>query len=138
MNKISAQTNQDIFDRLSTQGSSRGTVNITQENGITELVNFHLIQQKAIKGIRGYAISIFIDSGQEASENANKVMSQFISKYEAEYEDVKCYKRFESPFYKVYVGDFRTKSDALRFYQVIKRDYPEDAFIREVIIPFPE
>lgn len=133
LNHISAQSGEDIFSKLRSADTSVGKVTITQENKIKDLVDFHLTQQRSLNGLKGYRISIFRDSGQQASANADMVRSGFISKY----EDVKCYKVWEYPFYKLYVGDFRTKSEALRFYKLIEKDYP-DAFIRESMIPFPD
>ncbi|MBN2481069.1 MAG: SPOR domain-containing protein [Bacteroidales bacterium] len=131
--RIFAQSGQDIFTLLRSADTSGGRVNIIQENRVKDLVDFHLTQQRASNGVEGYRISIFRDSGQESSANADKVRSGFISKY----EDVKCYKVWEYPFYKLYVGDFRTKSEALRFYKLLEKDYP-DAFIRKSMIPFSE
>jgi hypothetical protein len=72
-------------------------------------------------------------SGQEANKQADQSRARFISRY----EEVKSYKKFEYPYFKVYVGDFRTKSEALRFLKKIENDYP-NAFIREDIVSFPD
>ena len=132
---ITAQQGQDIFARLSKPALSGGNVHLVQDNSIKDLVNLQLTQQKALNGVRGYRISIYLGQGQEARVNANKVRSNFISKYGD--ENVECHIIFEYPVYKIYVGDFRTKSDAMRFYQKIEKDYP-NGFIREDIIAFPE
>jgi hypothetical protein len=82
----------------------------------------------------GYRISIFNESGQEANKKCELARAKFISRY----EQVKSYKKFEYPFFKVYVGDFRTKSEALKFLKQIENDYP-DAFITPpVMIYFPD
>ncbi len=131
---IFAQPDQDVFYRLNASDTSNGMVKIYQENNIRNLVNYHLEKQSAIKGIEVYRIRIFSESGQEARTKAYEVRRGFISKY----ENVNCHTEFENPFYKLYVGDFRTKSDALRFYKVIEHDYP-DAFIGPpIVIPFPD
>lgn len=131
---VIAQSDQDIFSRLNASNASDGMIKIYQENNIRNLVDYHLEQKSATNGIEVYRILIFSESGQEARTNADRVRSEFISKY----EDVKCYKVYENIEFKLYVGDFRSKSDALRLLKVIEKDYP-DAFIGPpIIIPFPD
>jgi hypothetical protein len=98
------------------------------------MVNLHLLQQRKLNGIKGFRICIYYNSGQEANKGADQERARFI----ASYEEVNSYKTFEYPFFKVYVGDFRTKSEALNFLQKIQYDYP-NAFIRpDMVIAFPE
>ncbi len=127
-----AQSSPDIFSRIESDNPSHGNVSISQDSKITELVNLHLAQQKKT-GLRGYRILIYMGSGQEANKDADAERAKFISKY----EDVKSYKKWEYPFFKVYVGDFRTKSEALKFSKLIENDYP-NSFIREDYISFPQ
>ena len=131
---VSAQQNQDIVSRLETPGPAGTQVTVTEEEGIRELFNLHLSEQKALNGIRGYRIIISRGSGQQAREAANKTRAGFISKF----EDTKCYIVFENPFYVVYVGDFRTKSDALRFSRMIDKDYPNAFITRDIVIDYPD
>jgi len=130
---LTAQTSPDIFQQFQASQPGQGKVKISQNNDIRNLVELHLSQQSKLNGIKGYRIAIYIGSGQEANKAADQSRSRFISKY----EEVKSYKKFEYPYFKVYVGDFRVKSDALRFLKQIENDYP-DAFIREDIISFPD
>jgi len=130
---LAAQTTSDIFVQLESVEPGQGNIKLTQDQAIRNLVNQHLAQQKRINGVRGFRISIYMGSGQEANKQADQWRTRFISKY----EEVKSYKKFEYPYFKVYVGDFRTKSEALRFLKRIENDYP-DAFIREDIISFPD
>jgi hypothetical protein len=128
-----AQTTTDIFSRLESSRPGQGSVRISQDPNIRNMVNLHLTQQKKMNGIRGYRICIYLDSGQEANKKADQERSEFISRY----EDIKSYKKFEYPYFKVYVGDFRTKSEAWRLLKLMEHDYP-DAFIREDIVAFPD
>lgn len=130
-NDLNAQ--QDIFNRLRTNGPDEAVVNVFQDNTITYALTFHLSQQRSMNGVKGYRISIYLGSGQEASKNADLVKAKFMSKY----ENISSYKVFVYPFYNIHVGDFRTKSEALKFQQVIQKDYP-DAFIREDVIALTE
>jgi hypothetical protein len=130
---LHAQTPSDVFTRLESKVPGQGTVSIKQDANIRNMVNLHLMQQRKINGILGYKISIYRGSGQETRKDAEYTRSKFISKNEA----VKCELKYEFPYWKVYVGAFRTKSEALRFLKKIEYDYP-DAFIRDDIVAFPD
>ena len=129
---LPAQT-ADIFNQLESVSPGQGNVKVKQDPAIRNLVSQHLAQQKRINGIRGYRISIYMGSGQEARKETDLVRARFINQY----EDVRSYPKWEYPYWKVYVGDFRTKSEALSFLKKIESEYP-DAFIREDIISFPD
>lgn len=130
---LRAQTGTDIFLQLESAKPDQGRVKIIQDPSIRTFVNLHVSEQRRINGIRGYRISIYMGSGQEANKQADLSRARFISRY----EEVKSYKKFEYPYFKVYVGDFRTKSEALRFLRKIENDYP-NAFIREDIVSFTD
>jgi hypothetical protein len=129
-----AQVPYDIFAWLQTSSPGSGTVHIKQNNDITNMINLHLSLMRSLKGIKGYRVCIYYNSGQEARSGADQERARFISHY----EDISSNKVFESPFWKVYVGDFRTKSEALKFQEKIRYDYP-NAFIRDnITVDFPE
>ena len=127
------QISPDVFTWIESRKPGQGTVHITQDNNIRDLVNLHVSQQRRINGISGFRICIYLGSGQEARKETELVRAKFISQH----EDVKCYPKFEYPYWKVYVGDFRTKSEALKFLKEIEYIYP-DAFIRQDIVAFPD
>ncbi|HEX2395365.1 MAG TPA: SPOR domain-containing protein [Bacteroidales bacterium] len=124
----------DIFARLQEVNYGQGKVQIKQDAAISNLVNLHVSLMKDLKGIKGFRVCIYYNSGQEARSRADQERAKFISRY----EDVSSDKVFESPFWKVYVGNFRTKSEALKFLEKISYDYP-NAFIRDnITVNFPE
>ena len=129
---LTAQSSPDIFQQIGTSKPGKGMVKISQDNTIRNLVDLHLSQQKKLNGVKGYRIAIYMGSGQEANKAADQSRARFISRH----EEVKSYKQFEYPYFKVYVGDFRTRSEALKFLKKIEYNYP-DAFIREDIVEFP-
>jgi hypothetical protein len=130
---LPAQSTPDVFGRLESRKPGAGTVRITQDVNIRNLVNLHVSHQRKMNGIKGYRILIYMGSGQEARKEADQARAGFIRLFEG----VTSYIRFEYPYFKVYVGDFRTKSEALRFLKQIENIYP-DAFIRDDIVAFPD
>jgi hypothetical protein len=131
--RIQAQIPYDIFAYIQSAQPGSGTVKIKQNADVTNMINLHLSLMRNLKGIKGYRVCIYYNSGQQARSAADQERARFISRY----EDVSSDKVFESPFWKVYVGDFRTKSEALKFLERIRFDYP-NAFIRDnITVNFP-
>ena len=110
----------------------KGTVTIDQDNRVEQLVNKHIQINQNRKGIEGFRIQIFFDSGTNSKIRAQSVYEAFKSNY----PDTEAYLTFKAPNYKVRVGDFRTKLDAQRFLNTIVQDYP-NAWVIEDIISLP-
>jgi hypothetical protein len=130
---VSGQENIDMFRRLAQHRPYRGVVKINQDSLVVAFMEYHLQTASKLNGIKGYRISIFRDTGQDAREKCMAVRSRFKSKYAG----IPFYEEFVYPYYKLYVGDFRTESEALKFLKIIERDFP-DAFIVRDKISFPE
>jgi hypothetical protein len=110
-----------------------GNININQDERLNELVRRHIMINKEKQGIPGYRIRIFSESGQMARSRANNVRANFFNKY-PEFETYLDYD--QPPNFRVYVGDFRTRSEALKIQKKINRDYPY-SFIVSQMINFP-
>ncbi len=110
-----------------------GKVTIIQGEEITRLLDKHMYESGKTEGIIGYRIRIYSNSGKEAYKEGPVVQAEFSKKY----TEVSTYFRFDSPFYRIYVGDFRTRSEAMKFLRTLERDYP-DAFIVRTRIKYPE
>ncbi len=130
---VSGQQNTNIFRRLAQHKPYRGEVKIDQDSLVVAFMEYHLQTASKLKGIKGYRISIFRDTGQDAREKCMAVRSRFKNKY----ADIPFYEEFVYPYYKLYVGDFRTESEALKFLKIIERDF-HGAFIVRDNISFPE
>ncbi len=115
----------DPLSRLQ-QMEMTGDVVITMDSLILENYNKHLIQNSRNRGVSGYRIRIFSDNGHGAKEHQRQVKANFLSTY----TDIKTYDRYEGSYYKIYVGDYRTRREALKVLNRIKSDF-HDAFIVE-------
>jgi len=73
-----------------------------------------------------------VDFGQDRNA-INKVKSDFATQYPA----MPCYISYQQPYFKMSVGDFRTKLDAVRFLNTVKKDYPAAFIVAEKIMPPP-
>jgi len=111
------------------QTVNTGEVHIYSEPGIDSLVRLHVAYNQAYPTIPGYRIQIFMESGNQALADCEEVEQKFIDKY----EDIPSYITFAAPYYRVRVGDFRTRLEAEKFLQRIGRKYPNAWVIKDEI-----
>ena len=108
---------------------AQGHIQIVQDERIDLLVSKHIQINQNRKGVDGYRIQIFFDSGNNSKTKAQSIYEGF----KAKYPDVRAYLSFKSPNYKVRVGDFRSRLDAQRFLNDINNEYPNAWIIADQI-----
>ena len=110
----------DVFD---------GRVNQSEE-----LVNsmMHHIEANPERTISGYRVRIFFDNKQSARAESEKTLMKF----ESLFHDVFAYRTYTNPYFKVTVGDCRTKSEAMALLGRIRKVFPS-AFVVKENITFP-
>lgn len=108
-------------------------LDIQQDARIDSLLLNHVQQNRRKDGSDGFRLEIFFSSGVNARENAVKTRTEFLRNF----PDVPVYMTFQSPNFKVRVGDLRTKSEALQLKERIKYRYP-NAFLVPDLIQFPK
>jgi hypothetical protein len=106
-----------------------GQLNINQDERLDELIRRHISINESRDGIPGYRIRIFSQSGQDARSRAQNVTARFFENY----PDVNTYMVWDAPNWKVYVGDFRSRSEALKLQRKINRAYPYSFIISDRI-----
>ena len=74
-----------------------------------------------ISKINGYRVVIYFDNEQYASNRANSVLKSFKNKYPY----INAYLVYESPYFKVSVGDCVTMEEAVVLLNTIIGDYPK-------------
>jgi len=108
-------------------------LNIQSDPGINDLLKQETVQNKKSGTIGGFRLQIYFGSGENAHNQAIKIKTEFLSSN----PDVKTYLLFKSPDFIVRVGNFRTKSEALKLKKALLFQYP-NAFIVADEIAFPE
>lgn len=98
---------------------SRGSVQVTGDTKVTDLVAKHIEFNERAKTVPGYRIQIASMSGVSSKSQAFAKKQQFLEQY----PEMTAYIVFEEPNFKVKVGDFVTRLDAYVFMQKIKADY---------------
>jgi hypothetical protein len=121
----------DSFSQGTATDSSK--IRLIQDEKVDLLVSKHVQINQNLRGIDGYRIQIFFDSGNNSKTKAQSIYESFLGKYPG----VGAYLTFKAPNYKVRVGDFRSKMDAQRFLNLIIAEYP-NAWIIEDQINLPK
>lgn len=117
---------------LNGQSYNQGELNIEADPRIDSLVQLHIAYNEVFSVMPGYRIQIFMESGNEALNTAEEAKITFSEKY----TDIPAYLIFSAPYYRVRVGDFRTRLQAEKFLQEINRKYP-NAWVIKDDINFP-
>lgn len=87
------------------------------------------VGKNASKPISGYRIRVFYDNSPQARTRSESIESTLLEQYPGH----KVYRSFESPNYKVLIGNFRSKDEALRMFNMLKKTYPTAYIIKDNI-----
>lgn len=107
-------------------------LNINQDPRLDKMLKWHIENNKINNKIDGFRVEIFFSSDLDAKDKALKKKKEFLSVYPDNIVHVK----YVSPNFRVRVGDFRTKNEALKLLREIKGTYTV-AFIVTDKIDFP-
>lgn len=110
-----------------------GRMQIKQDARITDMLVRHSQINQKRNGTDGFRLEIFFSSDTKAREKAARVKNEF----NLVFPGIASYMLFQTPNFKVRVGDFRNKSEALKAKAYIASKYP-NAFIVKDMIRFPE
>ncbi len=118
----------EILKHLQEKSNGNG-LSIQVDNLLAENYYKFLVQNKKDSGIPGFRIRIYSESGLGAKEEQQRVKASFLSNYPG----IDAYNRYDEPYFKVYVGDCRTRSEALKLYNNIKRKFPNPIIVEDYI-----
>ena len=121
-----------ILNNLVAQNTVKGSSVVISDDRIDSLVQLHIDYNKKYPVFQGYRVQILKTSGNEALDITEKAITDFSEKY----SDIHAYLTFEEPYYRVRVGDFRTRLEAEKFLKKIKRKYP-GAWVIQDYVNFP-
>lgn len=129
----SEKSGDEIFRRLSKKQPGSGEITVVQDARLEEVLSEYIRINQQKNGIPAYWIRIYSGSGHDAREKAFQTEGKFLSKYEGIKDKVV----YDDPNFKVYIGGYRVKSEAIRLLKTVQRDFPS-AFIVYDIIDFPD
>lgn len=82
--------------------------------------------------IDGYRVQIFMELGNDALRRADSVKEVFM----AQHPEVPIYLIFGQPYYRLRIGDYRTRLEAENMYQQVRKEY-SNAFVTADRIELP-
>jgi hypothetical protein len=97
-----------------------GNAEIIAEPGIDQLVDKHIFLNRHQSTLEGWRVQIFFDSGANSKKRATDALNRF----NLLYPGISAYLSFKEPYYRVRIGDFRTRLEAEGMMKNIKDNYP--------------
>src|SRR5450759_5129299 len=120
----------DLF-KNKTGDPRAGQLNIIQDPALDTLMTRYIManeiqEQKNDSGIEGFRIQIYNSSDRNAKVESGKIRQEFINQFpESQYPELITYQLFAEPaWYKVRVGNFRSRTEATRLYLIISKKFP--------------
>ena len=93
---------------------------VNRDARIDRLLEKHRQYNQSNPGVDGFRVQIFFDSGNNSKKAAQTSRERFMEVY----PEVSAYLTFKAPYYRVRVGDFRTKLEAEGFLFQLATNYP--------------
>lgn len=93
---------------------------LVQDEKVGLLIEKHKIINRHQNTLSGWRIQIFFDSGANSKHKATSALQRFNELY----PETQAYLSFKEPYYRVRVGDFRSRLEAEGFLKKVQIDYP--------------
>ncbi|MEN8119780.1 MAG: SPOR domain-containing protein [Bacteroidota bacterium] len=111
-------------------GSNNAQVFINGNSKLINIIKYHKELNKEDIEIRGWRIRVYMGSGKNARTQANSVKLKIRNWY----PDVEPHLVHHSPYFKILVGDFRTRIEAESFRKKLVREYPNCYVVESEIL----
>lgn len=124
----------DIFSEIN-DDSEGGKIQIYQDPILHVLIDKNTRINKK-EGLWGYRIQIFSGSGQNARDKSFAIQTEFVEQF-PDFDKGLIYNIYQAPFFKLRLGDYRSKNEAVEFYHQLKEFFP-NSYIVKSKINFPK
>jgi hypothetical protein len=104
------------------------SVAFVKDSRVDVLVKKH-IESNQVLQVNGFRINIFFQSGNHSRGSAMATQSAFAERF----PDMKSYVNFEEPYFRVNVGNFRTRLEANAALENLRLVYPQANVVRDVL-----
>ncbi len=115
------------------QETQKNSTIVFSDARIDSLVKLHIEHNQKYPVFQGYRIQIIKASGNDALTLTEEAKDKFMNRY----TNTPVYLTFDEPYYRVRVGDFRTRLEAEKFLKEISRRYP-GAWVIQDYVNFPK
>ena len=125
----------DLFSNQDNNPNS-GELNIKQDPALDTLISRYIYGNERLNiehshyGMQGFRIQIYSSSNRSAREESNKARAEFMIKF----PEIVSYPLYAEPgYFKVRVGDFRTKAEATKTYLLVSKEFPHCYLVPDFI-----
>lgn len=116
----------NIFNILKDDSNGRAPVQIRQSKTVEDAMAAR-VQANKDRIFEGYRVRIFF------KESARAESEEIQRSFAVRHPGVPAYRSYANPYFKVTVGDFRTKSEAMQLMSRIISEYPTAFVVKEAI-----
>ena len=106
--------------------SENGSITSINEKGIDALVSKYENILNAKNGVEGWRVQLAFKSKEEETK---QLKIDFIKLY----PEIPTYLKYEAPYYRIRVGNFRTKLEAKKIQYLINKNFPGAYVVSEII-----
>ncbi len=103
-------------------------MNVKAPDSLRSAMLMH-IEKNSTKKVQTYRLRIFFNNRQSARNESEEIELAFKEKY----PDIPVVRVYDNPYWRVSVGDFQSKSSALKMQDVLKKDFPSVFLVQEAI-----
>lgn len=122
-------TKPQILTNLEQNDDQSGRIELIQPEQAEKLLRMQIANNNLQKGIPGYRIRIFSQAGQQARKEAVEARMIFMKNF----PEQEAYQVYNTPYFQIFVGDFRTKNEALREKKKIEKIFLGAFIVSETI-----
>ncbi len=122
-------TKGDVYALLREPVAGAGKVEIVQPRKLADALSNYYNKNAQHPGLDGFRVRIYRDLGKNARAESEAVMARVLEQFEG----LRAYRSFDSPYYKVSVGDCRTRFEAYVLRQRLLSSYPRSFVVTERI-----
>jgi hypothetical protein len=133
-------TTAELFKR--TDNNSGGQLKIIQDPALDTLMSRYILSNKNLEeknggftGVEGFRIQIYNSSERNAKTESGKVRQEFMNEFpEIQYPELVTYLIFAEPaYYKVRVGNFRSRTEATRLFLIVSKKFKNADLVPDII-----
>lgn len=118
----------EFIERLRQDEEGQGQVRIVQDYRIDDLLKIDRAENSEAPGFQGYRIQVFSGGGRDR-EKAVVIKNDLEERFPTEM----VYVKYQAPDFRVRIGNFRNKFEAMRLYKQCVRIYPYCYLVKDQI-----
>ncbi|WP_430810406.1 MULTISPECIES: SPOR domain-containing protein [unclassified Carboxylicivirga] len=124
---VIAQEDRSLSGSLQQSVEGQGAITIYDMNGVEELLTIQKEVNQRMDGVDGFRIQLFSGLGPTGKRNALRVKSKFLSRFPDYDVDVS----FTSPNWRVRVGNYRHRHEALPLLNDLRELFPNCYIVKD-------